>query len=360
MTRSPEPSVVVRPYGTTRAGEPALVATLVLPGKLSVSITNYGGTITAIDVPDRNGAVANVVLTQPNLEGFEAGTAYFGALVGRVGNRIAHGRFQLDGKTYALAANNTPGGIPCHLHGGMVGFNRKVWKAHAGLEDGLPFLQLSLLSPDGEEGYPGNLNVTVTYRLTRDAGLRIDYQATTDAPTLVNLTNHAYFNLAAEGTILDHRLKLHAGEFTPVNPGMIPLGDLASVEGTPFDFRTETTIGARIDSDDEQLKRGQGYDHNYVVDGTAGVLRPVAEVSEPASGRFMQVASTEPGVQFYSGNYLDGQTNRATGGKFARRAAFCLETQHFPDSPNQPAFPSITLRPGETYRSTTVYTFGCR
>ncbi|MBC9888835.1 MAG: galactose-1-epimerase [Opitutae bacterium] len=287
---------------------------------------------------------------------------YFGSIVGRVGNRIAEGKFELDGKTYDLVTNNSPADIPCHLHGGTVGFDKVVWQAEPFLENNTPGLKLQYLSKDGEEGYPGNLDVTVWYRLTNDNALQIDYLATTDKATPVNLTNHSYFNLRGEGAgdILGHVVTLKAANYTPVNPGLIPTGVIAPVTGTPFDFTTPHPIGERIDADDEQIKFGAGYDHNWVLDNQDGDLALASIVFEPVKGRLMEVWTTEPGVQFYCGNFLDGSLIGKSGRPYHRRNGFCLETQHYPDSVNQPNFPTTILRPGDKYQSTTLFRFRAR
>jgi len=316
-------------------------------------ITNYGGAVVSLNVPDRNGKMADVVLGFDTLPEYVANpTQYFGALIGRYGNRIANARFTLNGVACTLPKNNGANS----LHGGDKGFFTRVWTPRA-LPNG--DLELSYVSKDGEEGYPGNLSVTVTYSLTDADELRIDYSATTDKDTVVNLTNHSYFNLkgAGSGDILGHLLMLKADRFTPVNQGLIPTGELRSVAGTPFDFRKLTAIGARIEQNDEQLKFGQGYDHNWVLSRTGtGSLAPAARMEEPSSGRVLEVSTTEPGIQFYTGNFLDGIKGKG-GQTYPRRSAFCLETQHFPDSPNHPAFPSTVLKPGQRYRTTTVYRF---
>src|SRR5436309_8147639 len=298
-------------------------------------ITNYGGIVVSLKVPDRNGKFDDIVLGYDNLDGYlKNGGVYIGALIGRYGNRIAKGRFTLDGVEYQLATNNGEN----HLHGGVRGFDKVVWKARPLASKGGAALELTYLSRDGEEGYPGSLSVRVVYTLTDANELRIDYTATTDKATVVNLTQHNYYNLAgaSSGDILNHRLTINASRFTPTDAVAIPTGELRSVRGTPFDFTRPTAIGARIGADDEQLKFGNGYDHNFVLDGRMGVLRRVAEVYEPTTGRVMEVWTTEPGMQFYTGNYLDGTPGKG-GRAYTRRSALCLETQHYPDSPNKPA-----------------------
>lgn len=343
-----------RPFGSTAAGEAVTAYTLRNAGGMTVRVLDYGGTIAELWVPDRHGRQANVGLGLPTLAQYEAASPYFGALIGRCANRIRAGRFALDGETYQLAQNNGPNA----LHGGPRGFDKRVWQATPHPEQNA--LDLRLFSPDGEEGYPGDLDVCVTYTLTDANALHIAYRASTSRPTPVNLTNHSYFNLAGEasGDILGHEVQLHAGRYTPVDETLIPTGELAEVAGTPFDFRQPRRIGERIREGHEQLLRARGYDHNFVLDGWDGSLRPVAWVHEPGSGRTLSVHTTEPGVQFYSGNFLDGSL-LGTGGQIYRQSAgLCLETQHFPDSPNQPHFPTVVLRPGQEYRSETVYAFG--
>lgn len=350
-------------FGKTPDGRETHVHTLSNSSGLSVDITDFGGTVVRLKVPDRHGSIADVVLGFDTVEGYARPSGpFFGATIGRCGNRIAGGRFTLDGKLYQLPTNNSPGGIPCHLHGGPVGFDKVLWTAEECVTGSEPSLRLSYQSRDGEEGYPGNLNAKVVFTLTADNALRIDYTATTDKPTPVNLTNHSYFNLAGEGerTILGHVLTLNAARYTPVNAGLIPTGDFASVVDTPFDFRAPHTIGERIDRPNEQLRFAGGYDHNFVLDGGGRELALIAMVLEPQSGRELEVFTTEPGVQFYSGNFLDGTLLGKQGHAYPRRSGFCLETQHFPDSPNHPAFPSIILRPGATYRTTTMYRFKTR
>jgi aldose 1-epimerase len=337
---------------------------------LQVKVTNYGGIITSLVVPDRDGKLADVALGYDSVAAYERNSPYFGALIGRYGNRIAGGRFTLEGKTYTLAKNDGPNS----LHGGERGFDKQVWHAEPFQSDSGQGVVFTRTSPAGEEGYPGNLEVRVTYTLTEDNALIFDYQATTDAPTPVNLTQHSYFNLrgttpGSRGVtpgdtlrdILDHVVTLDADRFTPVDSTLIPTGELRGVEGTPFDFRTPHAIGERINADDQQLRFGGGYDHNFVLtrsDTTYQQLEPAATVYEPESGRVMEVFTTEPGLQFYSGNFLDGTITGKGGVVYAHRSGLALETQHFPDSPNQPGFPSTILRPGETYRTRTVWSFG--
>lgn len=341
-------------FGRTADGAAVDVYTLINDNGMEVKITNYGGIIVSLHTPDRTGAVGDVVLGYDHLDGYLAKNPYFGCIVGRFGNRIAKGKFTLNGVEYALAKNDGPNS----LHGGLAGFDKKVWQASGVITDAGAGVVLRYTSPDGEEGYPGNLNVVVIYTLTNADELRIAYSATTDKDTALNLTNHTYFNLAGKGDILGHTMQLFADRFTPVDATLIPMGELRSLDGSPLDFRTPTAIGARIAADDEQLRLGGGYDHNFVVNGQAGVLRPAARVTEPTTGRVLEVHTTEPGVQFYSGNFLDGTITGKGGEVYPRRSGLCLETQHFPDSPNQPNFPSAVLKQGETYRSTTVFKFG--
>jgi aldose 1-epimerase len=342
-------------WGQTKDGEAVELFTLRNPKGMVVRIATYGATVVSIEVPDSQGKSADVLLGFDTLPGYLGPHPHFGGVVGRYGNRIAKGRFTLGGVEYVLAKNNGEN----HLHGGVVGFDRKVWKGRDASSAAGPAVELTYLSKDGEEGYPGNLTAKVTYTLTDKDELRIDYDATTDKDTVVNLTNHAYFNLAGQGPgdILGHVLTLHASRFTPVREGLIPTGELRPVEGTPFDFRKPTAIGARIEAKDDQLALGGGYDHNFVLDGKMGVLRPAARVVEPGSGRVMEVLTTEPGVQFYTGNFLDGSVKGKGGQVYAKRSGFCLETQHYPDSPNQPSFPTTTLKAGGRYRTSTVFRF---
>lgn len=340
-------------------GKDVKLYTLKNSNGMQVDITNYGAIVVNIIVPDREGNMADIALGYNNLEAYVAKTPYFGAVVGRYGNRIANGQFVLDDKTYTLAKNNTPGGIGCGLHGGLKGFDKVVWDAKPVDNNSL---ELHYLSKDCEEGYPGNLDVTVRYTLTDSNVLRIDYKATTDKATPINLTNHTYFNLKGEGNgdILGHELTLHAGKYTPVNAGLIPTGELPSVKGTPFDFRKAHAIGERVDAEDEQIKFGLGYDHNWVLDNQDGGMAQAAIVHEPSTGRVLEVWTTEPGIQFYSGNFLDGTLTGKSGKKYEFRNGFCLETQHYPDSPNRSNFPSTILRSGEKYRTTTEFRFVTR
>ena len=349
-------------FGKLPDGREAYLHTLGNARGVRVEITNYGGTIVRVLAPDRHGQLADITLGFDRLEDYVAHSPYFGCLIGRVGNRIAGGKFSLHGKSYALARNNTPNGVPCHLHGGVRGFDKVLWRAEPFTDSGNTGLRLHYRSADLEEGYPGNLDVAVTYTLSSDNALRIDYSATTDQPTPVNLTNHAYFNLAGEGSgdVLGHVLTLNAHRYTPVNSGLIPLGHVAPVAETPFDFTAPYKIGQRIDLPNEQLRFAGGYDHNFVVNRTDQSLALAAAVLEPISGRTLEVLTTEPGVQFYSGNFLAGTFPAKKGHVYQRRHGFCLETQHFPDSPNHPDFPSVILAPGETLSSTTVYRFDAR
>lgn len=316
-------------------------------------ITNYGGKVVSLWLPDKSGNYEDVVLGHENIEDFlNAKEKYFGALIGRYGNRIAHGKFTLDGKEYTLATNNGANS----LHGGNKGFDAVVWDAEQ--VDGQT-LELTYLSKDGEEGYPGNLSVRVLYQLTDANELKIEYWATTDQSTVVNLTHHSFFNLhgAGNGTINDHLLQIHAAHYTPVDAGLIPTGEIAAVEGTPFDFQELKPIGAELEVKDQQLDYGMGYDHNFVLEQNGEGLNYAAKVVEPNSGRAMEVYTNEPGMQFYGGNFLDGSIVGKEGKAYEFRTAFCLETQHFPDSPNQPNFPSTRLDPGEEYYSICVYKF---
>jgi aldose 1-epimerase len=347
---------------TTQAmvdGKPIELVTLTNAAGVEITAITYGAIITSWKVPDRSGQLADIVLGFDDPDGYVKGnTSYFGAIVGRYGNRIGNAQFALDGRTYKLAANN---GVN-HLHGGIRGFDKVLWSAEAHKTTDGAAVAFSRTSADGEEGYPGALKARITYTLTNKNELIVTYEATTDKPTVVNLTQHSYFNLAGQGTgdILNHELRINADRYTPVDKTLIPTGELASVEGTPFDFRKPTRIGARINSEHPQIQFGRGYDHNWVLARSGEDLSLAAEVYEPTSGRTLQVATTEPGVQFYAGNFLDGSITGKSGRVYRQRYGFCLETQHFPDSPNKPQFPSTTLRPGETYRSRTVFRTGVK
>jgi aldose 1-epimerase len=338
------------PYGRMPDGRAVELFTLTNAKGMEVRAITYGGIITSIRVPDRGGALGDVVLGFDALESYLKGHPFFGPIVGRYGNRIARGQFALDGRTYKLATNNGPN----HLHGGNVGFDKAVWEAQP-LAEGVG-VAFTHTSPDGDEGYPGSLKVRVTYALTDRNELMVDYRASTDKPTPVNLTQHSYFNLTGSGDILSHELTVQADRYTPVDSTLIPTGELAPVAGTPFDFLKPTAIGARIDEPNDQLKFGQGYDHNFVLNGTG--MRTVVRVTDPKSGRTLEVATTEPGLQLYTANYLDGTLKGKGGQVYNRRAGFCLETQHYPDSPNKPNFPSTIVRPDQEYSSRTTFTFG--
>ena len=352
------PGVTSEPFGEAD-GQAVERYTLTNANGMSVAILTYGATVQSIMVPDRDGNPGSVALGFDNLDSFVTESPYFGAIVGRYANRIAKGTFTLEGETYELAINNDPN----TLHGGDVGFDNVIWTAtEMEAADG-PSVQFAYTSPDGEEGYPGTLDVTVTYTVTDSDELRIDYHATTDAPTVVNLSNHTYFNLAGEGSgdIYAHELQLNASSYTPVDETLIPTGEIEQVAGTAFDFTTPHLIGERIrDASDPQIMIGLGYDHNFVLDRPSPddtSLVEAAVVTEPTTGRTMTVSTTEPGIQFYSGNFLNGAISGPSGQAYRQGNGFCLETQHFPDSPNQPEFPSTELRPGEEYISTTIYAF---
>jgi aldose 1-epimerase len=346
-------------FGKTAAGKGADLYVLTNKNGVEVAITNYGATVVSIKVPDRNGKVDDVALGYDTVAGYETDKSFLGCTVGRYANRIALGKFTLDGKTYTLAKNNGEN----HLHGGVKGFNRYVWRAKDVSTKDVPAVRMSYVSADGEEGYPGKLSVDVTFSLTDQNELKIDYSGTTDKPTVVNLTNHSYFNLAghASGDVLGQELMIAAEKFTPIDAGAIPLAANRPVEGTPFDFRQSTAIGARIGHDDEQLKVGKGYDHNFVL-ATTMRTKPelAARAYDPKSGRVMEVWTTEPGVQLYTANYMDGTAKGKGGAVYNYRNAFCLETEHWPDSPNRPDFPSTVLRPKEQYRTTTIYKFSTK
>jgi aldose 1-epimerase len=343
-------------FGKMPDGTPVEIFTLINEHGLEARICTYGGAVVSLKTPDRTGQMADIVQGFDSLEGYlNPAEPYFGALIGRYGNRVGHAKFTLDGKVNNLPANDGAN----TLHGGPKGFDKVVWTARQ-LPDG--GLELTYLSKDGEEGFPGNLKATVVYHLTAANELKIDYSATTDKDTVVNLTNHSYWNLkgAGNGTILDHLLTLHASKFTPVDSGLIPTGELKPVAGTPFDFTKPTAIGARIEQNDEQLKLGKGYDHNFILDRAGSSLSLAARVEETSTGRVMEVETTEPAIQFYTGNFLDGTLKGKGGHVYPQRAALCLETQHYPDSPNKPSFPSTELKPGQTYKTTTLYRFSVK
>jgi len=349
-------SITKQSFGKTAAGENVDLYILKNVHGMEAKITNYGGIVVSLTALDRNRAYADVVLGFNDLESYlTKNDPYLGAIIGRFGNRIAKGRFNLNGVEYKLAVNNGEN----HLHGGIKGFDKVVWTGREMSTPNGPAVVLTYLSKDGEEGYPGNLRASVTYTLTNKNELRIDYSASTDKATVINLTHHSYFNLLGEGNsdILQHRVTINADRFVPTDAESIPTGELAKVVGTPFDFLKATAIGARINQDHEQLKFGNGYDHTWVINGRPGTLRLAATVAEPVQGRVMEVWTTEPGVQFYTGNFLDGSLTGKAGKPYPRRSGFCLETQHYPDSPNQPAFPTTTLRRGAPFRSTTIYRF---
>jgi aldose 1-epimerase len=350
------PGVKKSDFGKMPDGQPVELFTLTNKSGMQVAITNYGGRIVSLLAPDRNGKMADVVLGFDDLKGYLGNEPFFGALVGRYANRIAHAQFTLDGHVYKLAANDGPN----TLHGGLKGFDKRVWTARE-LKGAEPALELTYLSKDGEEGFPGNLKVKVVYSLSNDDALKIDYTATTDKDTVLNLTNHSYFNLAGEGSgnILKQTMMINADKFTPVDATLIPTGELRSVESTPFDFRKPTAIGARINDKDPQLGsgQGQGYDHNFVLNRKGPGLSLAARAEDPASGRVLEVLTTQPGIQFYTGNFLDGTIHGIGGKVYGHRAAFCLETQHYPDTPNHPKFPTAELKPGQTYHQVTVFKF---
>jgi aldose 1-epimerase len=345
-------SIEKRNFGITKDGNPVDIYKLTSKNNIEVEIMSYGGTVVSIKVPDRNEKIADVVLGYDHLIGYLTNSPYFGCIVGRYGNRIAYGKFFLGNHQYTLDLNDGPN--PNHLHGGLAGFDKVVWDAK--IIEGKD-LQFSYFSKHGDQGYPGNLNVEVIYSLTEDQGLKIDYRAETDKTTIVNLTNHAYFNLHNSGSILDHEVMINADHFTPVNEKLIPTGEIRNVKGTPMDFTKSIRIGERIDQADQQLQYAGGYDHNWVLNREKEGIILAARVVEPVTGRILEVYTTEPGIQFYTGNFLDGTIKGKNDQVYYKRYGFCLETQHYPDSPNQPNFPSTILKPGEKYSSTTIYQF---
>lgn len=352
-------SMKKQPFGKTEDGQAVDLYTLTNKKGMEVAITNFGGIIVSLKAPDRNGKFDDVVLGYNQLDGYLTNKAYFGAIIGRYGNRIAHGQFKLDGKAYTLPKNDGDN----TLHGGTTGFNKRLWTAKDVSGSKGQALELTYLSKDGEEGFPGNLSARVVYTLTDQNELHIDYSATTDKDTVVNLTNHSYFNLGGQGNgdILEHQLTIHADRFTPVDQTLIPTGELKAVKSTPFDFTKATAIGARINQDEQQLKFGKGYDHNWALNGGIKTTPALAaEAYESKSGRVLQVLTTEPGLQFYSGNFLDGSITGKGGKVYNQRYALCLETQHFPDSPNHPNFPSTELKAGQKYHTTTIFKFSSR
>jgi aldose 1-epimerase len=344
-------------YGVTPKGDSIKKYTLTNKNGMKVEVINFGGIITSLTAPDRNGKYEDIVLGFTKPEGyFDGNPYYFGALIGRYGNRIANAKFTLEGKAYEIDKNDGPNS----LHGGKEGFHTRFWNIEEVKDAKFPTLKLSYTSADGEEGYPGKLTTTVFYTLTDENALEISYEAETDKPTVVNLTQHSYFNLSGNftKTITDHELQINADQFLPVNETLIPTGEQKAVKGTPFDFTVSKPIGKDINAEDDQLKKGKGYDHNWILNGKG--LRSIAKVYHQGTGRLMEVFTDEPGVQFYSGNFLDGKFDTKTGGKNEFRTGFCLETQHFPDSPNQPSFPSTELKPGQKYQSKTIYKFSVK
>jgi aldose 1-epimerase len=346
-----------QPFGKTTDGQEVFLYTLKNAAGMEVKITNYGGTIQSIKVPDRDKNFADVVLGFENVEGYQQpkNTSYFGATIGRYANRVAKGQFVLKGVTYQIPTNDGPNA----LHGGISGFNKKVWDAKTMQTPEGPSLELHYLSKDGEEGFPGNLSVTVRFTLDKKNGLHIDYSATTDKETVLNLTNHSYFNLSGAGnpSILKNIVTIDADNYTPVDGTLIPTGKVETVSGTPLDFRHGLEVGKHINEDNEQLKLGKGYDHNFVLNHKGDLTKMAAKVEDPASGRVLEVYTNEPGLQFYTGNFLDGSVTGGIGGSYIYRSALTMETQHYPDSPNHPNFPSTVLEPGDTFHSTTIFRF---
>jgi aldose 1-epimerase len=355
MSTSSKGTITKSDFGKMPDGTPIQLYTLRNSKGMEATIMTYGGIVTSLKVPDKNGKFDDVVLGYDNLDGYLTNSPFFGALIGRYGNRIAKGKFSLDGVEYTLAVNNPPN----HLHGGVKGFDKVVWtvaEAEVG-EDG-PELELTYLSKDGEEGYPGNLKVKATYTLMEDNALKVQFKATTDKDTVCNLTHHSYFNLAGKGDILGHVVQINADKYTPVDKGLIPTGELAPVAGTPFDFRTPTAVGTHInETNNEQIVFAGGFDDNWVLNKTNDAMTLAARVTEPTSDRTLEVWTTSPGLQFYTGNFLDGSITGKGGRVYQFRDAFCMEPQHFPDSPNHPDFPTTELKPGETYENTIIYKF---
>lgn len=356
LRRAPGDSVVRQPFGHAPGGEAVDQFILAAPRGVELRVMTYGAIILSLRVPDRRGTLGDVVLGHDHVHEYVRSASYFGAVVGRFGNRIARGRFLLDGREVQLVTNNGRN----HLHGGGIGFDKVVWQAEPFARDGERGVVLAYRSPDGDQGYPGTLDAHVTYTLTDDADLIVDYRATTDRPTPVNLTQHTYFNLTGDVSrdVLGHELMITATHYTPVDAELLPTGVIAPVAGTPFDFRRPTPIGASIGRDHEQLRHAGGYDHNFVLSRNNGGMSPAARLSDPLSGRVLDVSTTEPGLQFYSGNFLNGNARGKGGRPYTHRTGLCLETQHFPDSPNQPHFPETILRPGAEHRSRTRFAFG--
>lgn len=357
MESMPEATVSSAPYGKTADGREVEEYTLTNVAGMEIKVITYGGIITSWTAPDKEGTYENIVLAYDNLEQYIVSNPYFGAIIGRYGNRIGKGQFSLNGETVQLETNDGPN----HLHGGLKGFDKVVWEAAGEVASGEAVLSLGYISPDGEGGYPGTLTTKVVYRLTNDNELVVTFEASTDKTTVVNLTQHSYFNLSGDfsQTVLDHELQINADQFVPVDETLIPTGKLAAVEGTPFDFRSAKTIGQDIEVEDEQMTRGKGYDHCWVLN-EQGTYRKVARVVHPESGRQLEIFTDEPGIQFYGGNFLDGTLPMPGGGTYGYRTGFCLETQHYPDSPNQPEFPSVVLESGETYTSKTSFKFSTK
>ncbi|MAW94864.1 MULTISPECIES: aldose epimerase family protein [unclassified Leeuwenhoekiella] len=355
----PQASITKSDFGMFQDSIPVEKYALVNANGMEVDVITYGGIITSLKAPSQDSTFQDVVLGFDSLDQYVEGSPYFGAIIGRYGNRIAKGEFKLDGETYKLPANDGENS----LHGGTAGFDKVVWNAEEVKDGDNVGLKLTYLSPDGDMGYPGNLETTVTYTLQADNTLMVKYEATTDKPTVVNLTQHSYFNLSGDfdKTILDTEIMINADQYLPVDAGLIPTGELKSVAGTPFDFNKPKKIGAEINEENDQLKKGLGYDHCWILNGTGGEMKLAATALDPESGRFMEIMTTEPAIQFYTGNFLDGTLTQKGGeGTYAYRSGFCLETQHYPDSPNQADFPSTVLKPGEKYETTTSFKFSVR